>query len=87
MAMFDYQMIDIVDGDRDKAAKVAEQLVRRFWDLSELTQLQAPSLSDGLIKATELNDAPLLARWRQMQQLSNTQNVKGSRGQKTTTRG
>ena len=25
-----------------------------------MTQLQAPSLSDGLIKATELNDAPIV---------------------------
>lgn len=60
MAMFDYRMIAIVDGDRDKAAKVAEQLGRRFWDLSELTQLQAPSFSDGLTKATALDDAPIV---------------------------
>ena len=54
------RMIAIVDGDRDKAAKVADKWGRRFWDLRELTQLQAPSLSDGLIKATELNDAPIV---------------------------
>ena len=52
------RMIAIVDGDNDKAARVADKWGRRFWDLRELTQLQAPSLSDGLIKATELNDAP-----------------------------
>ena len=54
------RMIATVDGDRDKAAKIAEQWGRRFWDLREVTQLQAPNLSDGLTKAMELNVAPIV---------------------------
>ena len=54
------RLISIVDGDSVKAAKIAEKWGRRFWDLRELTKIQAPNLLDGLTKATELNGAPIV---------------------------